>query len=432
MTDNHDKVRAMAPRPKAARGLPRAGAGQRNAEDGGRLTTPVVGESLRPQPDWIAALPDPNFFLAARRKRRRSFFGRLALFVLAPTVVALIYFFFVATPVSTAEFKVTYQTYKAPTSLAGGLVETFAGTSQSNNIDLGAILYEYIRSSALLEKLDHELNLRAHYSNPDIDYFSRMSANASSETLLRHYRWRVTASEGLGGYVTVKVEAFDPQFAVKLAQAIVKACDEMMDGMTARARRDVVDAADAEVTRQEARLRQARQALTDFQNQHGDLDPNRGAAQLGQIVGTLESELASERAQLTNTSPTLSDTSPIVIGIKSRVASLEEQLQKERARLAGTAVNAPYSQILDEYSALQLDAEFAKTAYTAAEQGLSVARADAARTQNYLVVFAPPTEATSGSLSIPIVCTVSTFFGALLLYAMGSLLVGAFRDQAGY
>ncbi|MBV8474198.1 MAG: hypothetical protein JO234_12340, partial [Hyphomicrobiales bacterium] len=153
MTDNQDKVRAMTPRPKPARAVQRAGVEKRRSDDGGRLTAPPESDSLRPRSDWIDAVPDASFFIEARRKRRWGFFGRLGLFVLAPTLAAFVYFFFIATPVSTSEFKVTYQTYKAPTSLAGGIVETFAGTSQSNNIDLGTILYEYIRSSALLEKL---------------------------------------------------------------------------------------------------------------------------------------------------------------------------------------------------------------------------------------------------------------------------------------
>lgn len=409
----------------------RAAAALRAQPDAKRSTAPAPGALAHASSNRAQPFPDPALVANQRRRRRFSFWGRIAVFVLLPTLAMFCYFVFIATPRSTVEFQVTYQTYRAPNSLAAGLAESAAGTSSNNNIDLGTILDQYIGSAALLSKLDHELNLRAYFSNPSIDVLSRMSASASNEMFLRYFRWRVSASEGLGGYVAVQVQAFDPQFAQKLAEAVLKSCEQMMDDMTTRARRDEVQLAESEVARQEARVRAARLALTEFQNVHGDLDPNRAATQLGQIVGGLETDLANARTQLANTSPALSDTSPIVLGIKSQIASLEEQLQHERSRLAGTDSTTPYSKLLDQYSALQLDEDFAKTAYTSAQQGLSVARADAAATQNYLIVFAPPSLAQSGGLYIPLVYTITTFLGALLLFSVVSFLAGAFRDQTG-
>jgi capsular polysaccharide transport system permease protein len=426
----------------------RIGAGQKALEER-RPTGAVAGASARaiPKslPPWTETVPNAHLLLDMRHTRKLRFFARLGLFVVLPTLATLLYFLVWATPRSTSEFQVTYQTYRAPTSLSAGLVESVAGTSQSNNIDLGTILYEYIRSPALLSKLDRELDLRGYFSKPSIDYFSRLSAKASGVTFLNYYRWHISASEGLGGYVSVEVQAFDPQFAQTLAKAVVKACEEMMDDMTAPARKDEVQFAEAEVARQEERWHKARLALTEFQyfrdfeieryktelirRAHGDQDPNRGAAQLGQIVGTLESGLAMARAQLANTAPTLNESSPIVIRLKSRIASLEKQLQDQQRRLAGTDQSTPYSQILAAYSALQLDEEFAKTAYTTAQQGLNVARA-AARTQNFLIVFAPPNEPDKGDLTT-LEYTLTVFLGSLLFFGMGSLIIGAFRDQAG-
>lgn len=429
LTDNQDRTSDLTPTPRPG---PRRGRGdlQKLQPDGRRRSAQSAPLAL-PVSDWIETFPDPDMLLALRRRRRLSFLARIGLFVLLPTLATFCYLTFFATPRSTVEFQVSYQTYRAPNSLASSLAESAAGTSSNNNIDLGTILYQYIRSPALLDKLDRELDLRAYFSKSSIDFVSRMSPHASYDTFLRYYRWRVSASEGLGGYVQVDVEAFDPQFAQKLAEAIVKACEAMMDQMTSRARSDEVQLAQDEVVRQEARVRAARQALTEFQNAHGDLDPNRGAAQLGQIVGALETDIANARAQLANAVATLSESSPIVVGVKSQIASLEDQLRAERARLAGTASRTPYSEILDQYSALQLDEEFAKTAYTAAQQGLSVARADAARTQNYLIVYAPPNLADAGGLTSTFAHTATVFLGTLLVYAIISLLAGAFHNRVG-
>jgi capsular polysaccharide transport system permease protein len=380
---------------------------------------------------WSATTQHAQLLLEMRRARKRGFFVRLAVFVVLPTLLTLLYTTVLATPRYTSEFEITYQTYKPADSLSAGLKESVAGTSQTNSVDLATILYEYIRSAALLRKLDAKLNLRAYYSRPEIDYLSRLGVTASRERFLDYFLWRVSVSQGLGGFLTVDVQAFDPQFAQTLAMAVVQACDEMVDDMTARARSDETRFAEAEVARQEERVKRARLALTEFQNVHGDQDPQRVASQLGTIVGSLEADLASARAQLANTTPYLTATSPIVLQMKSRITSLEQQLSHEQGRLASAAGGTPYSVLLAQYSALQLEEEFAKTAYQAAQQGLTVARADAARKQNYLIDFAPPNEPDKPALSFPVVYTVTVFLGSLLALGFGSLVAGAFRDHAG-
>jgi len=376
---------------------------------------------------WPPAAQHAQLLLDLRRSQRRGFLLRLAAFVALPTLLTLVYILAFASP----RFEVTYQTYRAPDSLSAGLVQSVAGTSQSNTVDVGTILYEYIRSDAMLNRLDRALGVRRYYSRPEIDWLSRLGAHASRERSLDYFRWRVSASEGLGGYLTVDVTAFDPAYAHALAVAVVQACDEMVDAMTARARGDETRFAEAEVARQEDRVRQARLALAAFQNANGDLDPQQAAGQIGAIVGSLEADLAAARAQLADSTPYLSAASPLVVQMKSRIASLEQQLHREQQRLATSGGGAPYSKVLAQYSSLQLEEEFARTAYQSAQQGLAVARADAARRQDYLIDFAPPNEPDKPARSFAAVYAGTVFLGSLLALGVASLLAGAFRDQAG-
>jgi capsular polysaccharide transport system permease protein len=205
----------------------------------------------------------------------------------------------------------------------------------------------------------------------------------------------------------------------------------MIDNITVRARLDEVQFAEDELHRQEDRVVRARQAMTQFQNLHGDLSPQDVANQLGQIAGTLEGALSTARTELANTLTFAQPTAPQVVNLKSQIAALEKQLAQQRTRLANTTGNTPYSQILDEYSRLQLEQEFAKNAYQSAQQGLSVARADAARKQNYLVDFISPSQPDQPTFWFSITYIVTALIGSLFLYAVGSLIGGAFRDQAG-
>jgi capsular polysaccharide transport system permease protein len=405
----------------------------------GQAAAPVVPRPrpvpTRPQPAPIGVHPRfvEQFELLStmRQTRRRRFLVKFALFVGVPTLLAFVYVFAWATPRYESEFEITYQSFQAPQTLSSGLVQTLFGGAGAG-VDLGSIIYEYIRSATLLSQLDAKLNLRQYYSSSKIDYPMRLRRDASDEAFLRYYRLHmVSVSEGLGGYLTVTVQAFDPNFATALAQAIVQATDKMVDDMTARARQDEVRFAESELKRQEERVIEARTALTRFENVHGDLNPQEVANQLGQIAGGLESALAQARSQLATLLTQVRPDAPQVVSLKSQIAALEKQLQSERSRLANASDKTAYSAIIEQFSRLQLEQEFAKDAYLAAQQGLAVARADAARKENYLVDFVAPSRRNQPTSWFPVTYVATAFIGSLSLYAVGSLIAGAFRDQAG-
>ena len=381
----------------------------------------------RPIGSWPDAAPYADALIEASHRRRRRILTRLALFVGMPTLATALFVIVVAPPRYSAHAEMTYQIYRPPSSLASGLAQSFSGTSENNSIDLGAIVIEFVRSDAILRRLSRTLPLRQAFSDPHLDWFSRLRPNANETELLSGYRSRVSAREGLGGYVTLDVTTANPALSLQLAQAIVSACNDMVDGMTVRARDDEMAFAQSEVAREEDRVRRARIAMTEFQNAHGE-DPDRAASQLSSIVGTLESDLAAARTQLAESSAFLRPNAPALQQLRARITSLQSQLDAEKARLAGPDGNT-YSRLLADYARLQLDEEFARTAYTQAEQGLAVARADAARQQNYLVDFVEPSLPDSPDWRAPARMVASVFLAALLATLMISLIGGALRDQ---
>lgn len=404
-----------------------------------------------PQPPWAATGQYAQALLATRRRRSRRMLAWFAAVVLLPTLASAGYFAFVATPRYTSQFEFTYQTYRGASSLASGLVQSVTGTSQQNTIDLGTIVSEYIRSPALAEKLDAELGLRRAFGDETVDWLSRLSHDSSRENFYAYLRSHIKVSQGLGGYIGVDVSTFDRDFSLKVAKAVVVACDAMVDDLTSRARQNQISYAQAELSRQEDRVRAARLALTRFQNRQGDQDPARAASQLGTIVGSIETDLSAARTQLSTASVSLSPGSPIIVQLKQKVASLQDQLKQEQARLAvdkpaadktaaagggappdqagGPVARQPYSEVLENYASLQVEDEFAKSAYMAAQQGLVVARADAAAKQNYLIDFAPPSFPDRLDYSYPLEVIASVLLVALLVFGFGSVAAGAARDQ---
>jgi capsular polysaccharide transport system permease protein len=435
MSDDQQEPGNLTARPRQSRiAVARAKAERRELVRRRSPPPPALAPStapVEPAPvPWTGVLPSAQILLDTRRARRRRFFLRLGLFSGLPTLLTLLYMLFVASPRYVSQFEVTYQSYQPAQNLTQGLVQSVLGTSQSNNVDFSALLYEYIRSQSLLKNLDEKLHLRQYYSARNVDYFSRMNPKASLDTFLRYYQWYVSVSEENGGYLTVDVQAFDPDYAQALAKAIVEACDKMVDEITLRPLQDEVRFAEGEVARAERRVRRARQAMTDFQNAHGDINPPTSASQLNGIVGGLEGQLAAARTEL-NMLVSTAPHSPQIAATRAQIAALEGQLKQEQNRLANSAGGAPYSVLLDEYNAIQLEQQFARSDYMAAQQGLEVARANAARQENYLVAFIPPNRPDKEDLEFALIYTFTAFVTSLVLFAIGSLIGGAMRDQAG-
>src|SRR5579871_980881 len=239
-------------------------------KDFGRVAEPPRARALEvpAAAPWSATAQYAHALLQTRRRRSRRMLTWFSLIVLVPTIVTAVYFLFVATPRYTSQFEFTYQTYRGSQSLASGLVQSVTGTSQQNTIDLGTIVYEYLQSQSLIDQLDKTLDLRKHFSASNVDWWSRLPSDSSHERFLDYVRSHISATQGQGGFLSVKVTTFDRDFSLTLAKAVMTACDKMVDDLSVRARQNQVGYAESELARQEDRLRKARLALTQFQNQH--------------------------------------------------------------------------------------------------------------------------------------------------------------------
>jgi len=377
-----------------------------------------------------ADLPEQlQLLLQMRAHRLRRFIIRSLIFVVGPSLLVLIYTVFIATPRYVSSFQVTYQVYQPTTSVGSGLVQNTP--SSSDAIDYGTVIDEYVNSEALAQKLDQQLNLRSYYSNAKIDWTSRLKRNASAYEFYNYFSNRISASEGFGGYVTITVQAFDPQFALKLAETVNDDANSMLDGITGQARAAEVKAASDEVTQTNADLNTANAALTAFRNTHGDLDPSQIATELGTIEGTLESQLATVKAQLAQAQANMQPNASQIVQLNLQVAAIQHEIDAERERLANGGGQTNYSSTVADYQTLLSEQQLALNNYQAAQSALMAAKADAAREQYYVVDFVAPTLPDKPTAPSPLISTAETFLACVVGYAVVNLLFSALRDQTG-
>lgn len=393
-------------------------------------TAETVGTNMPPAPLPTGTAHQVELLLAKRQNRVRNIFIRLGLAVVLPTFVVWFYTALIATPRYVSTFEITYQAYAPTTTLASGLVQSLAGSSVADNVDYGTLLYEYIRSEALADKVDRQIGFRAHFSSHKIDPLSRLAAKANQPEFLAYWRSHVSVAEGFGGYLTVQVQGFDPAFTLLLAQTIANDADDMIDGLNAPAEDSEIKAAKDQLRAASAELKNADDTLTEFRNTHGDLDPNFAATELAAIIGQLEGQLALLKAQLQQAEANMQPDASQIVQLKLQVNALVQQIASERRRLSDSS-SPSYSDTVSKYNDLLADQQFATADYQSAQQGLIVADADAAAKQNYAVDFVPPVMPQRATLPDPFTSSLTTFLVFLSLYGIGSLLLAAFRDQAG-
>ena len=185
--------------------------------------------------------------------------------VLLPVLVSAAYLWTRAADqyASEAGFAVRREETGAAVEMLGGL----AGLSGTSSRDTD-ILYEYLGSRRLVGELEAELGLSALWAKPGTDVFRgetdpvfAFDADGSAEALHAYWPRRVQVSyDSLAGLIELRVTAFAPGDAQRIAEAIVARATLLINEMSDVARADAISDAAAELAAAEDRLRLARAA----------------------------------------------------------------------------------------------------------------------------------------------------------------------------
>ena len=311
--------------------------------------------------------------------------------VLIPTAVAAAYYFAVAADQYVAEFRFTLNTADAPRLDPLSLL---TGNATQSSATLEAqILTQYISSRTIVEEIDKSLDVRRLFSPPEADWWARLMHSASAEELAHYWKGQVDPFyDPASGTVTVRVRAFAPADALRLSQAVVGACEKLVNDLSLRARRDALRNAEAEVAETEKRLKSALGKIRAFRDREGMIDPERSAEAAGTLATRLRDQLLQANTELATLRTYMRDNAPTVKVLKARIRSLETQ----RRALAHEMTDPDkvrsdtLAHALGSYEELESERKFAEAAYQHALQGLDQARANADRQHVFVASFVPP------------------------------------------
>lgn len=295
---------------------------------------------------------------------------------------------------STTGFTVRQNEAGSATDVLGGLAAFTGGGGGQADAD---ILFEYIVSQELVQRLDARLDLVGHYVAPhDADPIFALRPDTTIEGLVDHWQRivRISYSQS-SGLIELRVLAFDPEMAQTIAQVIIEESQNLVNALNATARADAMRFAEQDLATALVRLRVAREALTEFRTRTQIVDPESDLQGRMGVLNNLQQQLAEALIENdllgVNTAnpndPRLRQSAQLIDVIRERIALERQNFTEADAQVGGE----DYPTLIAEFEGLVVDREFAEGSYRAALTALDLARTNTTRQSRYLAVFIQPT-----------------------------------------
>lgn len=360
------------------------------------------------------------------RPRHRLLLLTFAVIVLLPLLVSAAYLWGVAKDqyASTIGFSVRREDASAAADILGGL--TSLTKSSSSDTD---ILYEYLRSQKLVADMDARLDLRAIWSKPFGDPVFTFDPDGSIEDLLDYWEGMVrTSYDSSTGLIEVRVLAFDPADATRIAQELLDQSARMINQLSAAAREDAVRFSREELTAAEDRLRAAREAVTAFRITNQIVDPTTDFQTQAGLITTLENQLAEAQIEI-DLLAGAADNDPRLIQAKRRAEVILDRIAAERAKVGVGSGRKDFAALAADYERLIVDREFAEKSYVAALSAYDSAKAESQRTSRYLAAHVLPTTAEVSRYPerFTLLGLMALFLG--LIWSIGALVAYSLKDR---
>jgi capsular polysaccharide transport system permease protein len=385
------------------------------------------------KPKEAPVLSKPLAGKAKRKKRHLGLISGFAVMVLLPVLATWWYLSEQAVDqyASTVAFTVRSEDVSSATDLLGGLGKSFGGGGGGSDSD---ILYEFIRSQALVAQIDESLNLRDYYSlHVRTDPIFGFNPHGTIEDLTAYWQRMVRISyDGGSGLMELRVLAFDPLEARQIANAIFVNSTAMINNLSTIAREDGTRYAREDLELAVERLKQARESLTAFRISSEIVDPTADIeGQMG-LLNLLQSQQVEALIEFDLLNDSTREGDPRLEQARRRIDVIEDRIREERQKfgVGGSATgDTSYAETIAEFERLAVDREFAEQAYAATLAAFDGARAEANRQSRYLAAYIKPTLAERSEFpNRPLLIGIVALF-SFLGWAIMCLVYYALRDR---
>lgn len=390
-------------------------------------------ERLLDSPTDPLDLEDRYQFEQLKKRLGRIPFMFVAI-VAFPTLIAIIYFTFIAAPlyVSDARFVVRSRSEGAP----AGLGSVLQSVGQSFGVSFGQSATDafevqaYMASRDAAADLIRQHNLRVLLARHEADFWARFPRpfeNNSFESLYKNYGRFVTVGyDQQTGISTLRVKAFRARDAQEIAEALLNGGEVLVNRLNDRSMADAVFQAQRQLMEAETRGVVAQATLTAFRNRERMIDPDKSAVGGLELTGKLETQLATLRAERAGLAASAPD-SPQLSVLDKRITAFGSQLEMERSRIAGE--NDSLAPKVGEYERLTLERDLAVKTIESAVASLESARVDARRKQLYLERVVSPNAPDRAEQPQRLYSILTVFAVTLVTYGIIMLFLAGLREH---
>ena len=364
--------------------------------------------------------------IADRLKKIRPLF---LITVVVPTLLAILYFGFLASDVyiSESRFTVRGPEKSTPTGL-GALIKSSGFSSAGDEVYAAQ---DYVLSRDALQALNQKNAFARAYSAPSIFAFDRFSGigwSTTFEDLYKYYKTKVDVKyETSSSIVTLQVRAFTPRDAGVFNEQLLEMAEATVNKLNERGRQDLIRFAQREVDEAKAKSQSAALALSAYRNAAGVVDPEKQATIQIQMISKLQDELIATRTQLAETRA-VSPQNPQIEVLATRAASLSEEIDKQLGLVAGKS--GSLSSRAAQYQRVLLENQFADKQLASAMAALDDARNEANRKQAYVERIVQPNLPDAPMEPRRLRGIFATFMVSLVAYGILRMLLAGVKEHA--
>jgi capsular polysaccharide transport system permease protein len=205
--------------------------------------------------------------------------------------------------------------------------------SGSNERD---VLNSFFLSQEAWECVEQKLDLGRYFLQNSRDWLLGIRPWSHREDLWRFYQHSIDLDTSLGGSVfQLKFRTFDPEKAHAVVTELLRAAEVFVNAVERKTLSERIASIERELVTVNQSIHTARQNFITFQSQHKLLDPKISAEVELKAISHIEGEKMRAKIQLRELQAYLSPQAPQIKEVEQKIASMEEQIREENAKLVG-------------------------------------------------------------------------------------------------
>lgn len=353
-------------------------------------------------------------------------------FLVLPWVIYALYLIALASPQFESQSQLIVKSSEGGSSFDPSSLLMAAGVPGGSNGSDSKLVEAYIKSADMINYLDETIQLSEHYKSESADMFSRLSSSFKQEELYSYYLEHVDVNvDSASSVITLRTRAFDPEFAQLINKTIVEKAEDFINNINNNLAKSKLTFAKGEHEIVEQKLQQAKSELLSFQSKYNVLDPTAEGVAFQQIAFSLEATLAQKKAELSTMSTMMSNVAPEIVNIKREISALQKEVEKQKERISTTengGAELSVSELMAQYSNLQVQLQLAIQAYSSSLITLENARVEAYQKLQHLVTVESSTLPDDNAYPTVVYNLVLFAVALLLIYGIVRIIVATIRE----